>query len=224
MQIKSLAKNGLFWLVLLVLLILRRPDQLFHAYIWDEDKNIILQWFELGTLKTFLAPINGYLVTVPKLINYFGLKLSFAYYPEISTGLAILFNLFSILMVAYAPNLVGWRKLAALAVIVVPTGAEIYILPLYTLWFAGLLLIIVLLWQMTPETKGWYLMRALLVCIGGSSSPLIVALMPAFWLRFIILKRRREAIIAAMSTVLLLFKDGSSMPIRPPLTLPKVII
>ncbi|QLH42758.1 MAG: hypothetical protein HWD59_08595 [Coxiellaceae bacterium] len=202
----SLLQHGLFWLLLLVLLVLRRPDQLFHAYVWDEDKNIMLQWFDLGVIKTFLAPINGYLITISKLINFSALHISFLYYPEVSTALSILFDFLVLLMVAYSPNVLGWRKIAALSVVLIPASTEIQILPLYTFWFAGILLLVSLLWQFKQESKTWYAVRIIMMLLGGASSPLIVSLAPAFWLRLIYLRTIRETVIASIATVFALIQ------------------
>lgn len=199
-ELNPLIKHLFFFLLILFLLILRRPDQLFHPYVWDEDGKIFLQWLHFG-LGTFIKSINDDLITIPKLINLISIKLSFFSYPQVSTLFALAFDYFVILMVAYSPTIIGWKKTAALAVILIPINAEVYLLPLYTFWFAGLLVFLSLLWRFHEDTPRWNIIRVIFMCIGGLSSPIIIILMPGFWLRFFVLKIKREFFIASLATV-----------------------
>ena len=189
---RTVLKQISFIAIVVALLILRRPQQLIHSAVWDEDGTIIFRHLLDYGYSTFFIPFNGYLNSIAKLINFLSLSVSFSFYPEVSTFLAIVFDTLVVLMVAYSPTVLRWKKVAALFVIVAPFNAEVYLLPLYTFWFAGLLLILAVLWEMQPSSTKWFSARMLFILVGGTSSPLVVILLPLFLARALFLRTKQE--------------------------------
>ncbi|HXG22056.1 MAG TPA: hypothetical protein VNN62_23625 [Methylomirabilota bacterium] len=185
--------------VWLGLLILRRPDQVLHPYVWDEDGT----WNIPGYLKwgvwSIFQPVQGYLIIPTKLITYVSLRLSGMYYPEISTALTIIVTIFCIAAIAFSPTLLRNRSLCSMAVLVIPHGAEAYTIPLYIFWFTTLPALLALLWKPNAVRGAQYTWRLFFIVIGGLSSPLIIALTPLFFLRSALRKEGKEYVAAALA-------------------------
>jgi hypothetical protein len=84
-----------------------------------------------------------------------------------------------------APTSLKGKSLCALAVLLNPNGAEVYVVPLYSFWFAGLLVALALLWDKDAQSVTQRFLRSAFILIGGLSSPLVVPLAPLFLLRAI---------------------------------------
>ena len=70
--------------LVLVLMIYRRPDQFLHPYIWVEDGTDNLpDYVQAGWLSLF-HPLVGYFILPVKLIFALSATLSFRWFPEIS--------------------------------------------------------------------------------------------------------------------------------------------
>lgn len=83
--------------------------------------------------------------------------------------------------------------LCALAVLLVPTDAEVFAVPLFAFWWSTFLALLPLLWRHGehPHT----ILRCLMVAVGGLSSPLIIALTVLYAIRFLYFKSRTDALI-----------------------------
>ena len=99
--------------------------------------------------------------------------------------------------VAFSPTHLRYRPLCALAVLLVPTDSGVFAVSLYTFWWAGILLLLALLWdQGRPALRTGY------IVIGGLTSPLIgpVAILLAGRAA---VERTRMSVLIAMLAVLL---------------------
>ncbi len=190
------AVQALFLVVALALiLLLRRGDTLLVPGVWDEDGDMVIPDMLQNGLGTLLHPLNGYFVTIPKIIDLIAFGLSATQFPLINAALAWLVAIGVGLAVAFAPTVLRHRGLAALAVFLVPSDPEVFGTGLYTLWWAGILLLLVALWR--PDDRR-ILARVLLLAIAGLSSPVILIAAPVLVVRALVWRRRSEIVPAAV--------------------------
>lgn len=190
--VKAIALSLLFALILL----LRRGDSLLVPSVWNEDGKLILPDIVHNGLLTLVHSLNGYFVTIPKLIDLIAFGVSATQYPLINAILAWLVAIGVGLTVAFAPTVLRHRSLAALAVFLVPTDPEVFGIGLYTLWWAGILLLLVALWK---PGEGRLLWRVLILGIAGLSSPVILIVAPLLVVRSARWRMRAEIVSAAVA-------------------------
>ena len=166
--------------LLLGLLATRRWQQIISPQVWAEDGVRILPQYIREGWFSFFEPVNGYLVTIPKIISAVSLEVSFLNYPLISTILSWLFITLVGLAIAYSPTKMHDKALCAIAVFMIPSDPEVFGLPLYTFWWSSLLLFLVALWDEKVPLIGW---RIGFVMICGLSSPVIIAILPILYFR-----------------------------------------
>lgn len=202
-------------LAFLFLLGTRRWQQLISPQIWDED-GVGVNGAKLGgsNLADYIAhgwsavfdPVNGYLITVPKLISGLSLLISISHYPIISTVLAWLCIAFVGTAIALAPTRLKGKLLCALAVFLIPSDPEVFGLPLYTFWWTSLLLFLLVLWDDAVPSLGW---RLLFLLAGGLSSPVIIVVLPLLYVRVYRYRHRRSeyvvALVATLITIVQMF-------------------
>lgn len=186
-------------LIFILLLVIRRPDQFTHPFIWAEDGTLILPgYIESGWFSLF-TPVNGYLVFTSKIINFISFELSFLYYPIIASFLTNLFIIFVLLAIIQSPTVLKNRALIALSVILIPTDSEVFGVALYSVWWAGLLGVLSCLWH--RENK-MYFVRILFSFLSFSSSPFSILFIPILIIRCFLYKNIREYFIAIFSVAL----------------------
>jgi hypothetical protein len=189
----------LLLLVFMLLLASRRSMQFMSPQVWDEDGTQIIRAFAEQGWPSLFLPVNGYLVTVPKLITMLSVSLSAVNYPVVSTLLAALFIGLVGVAIAMAPTKLNAKLLCALAVFVIPADPEVFALPLYTFWWASILLLLLVLWDEQTPALGW---RLVFLLLGGLSSPVIAMVLPVLWLRAAVYRRQRgELVIAVVATL-----------------------
>ena len=192
-------KGLLLGMLFFALLLSRRWQQLLSPQVWDEDGSQILPMYIAKGWQTFIVPVNGYLITIPKMISALSVEFSFYNYPLFSTLLCWLFTVFVALTIAYAPTKLKYRKLCATAVFLIPTDPEVFGIPLYSFWFASLLLFLLALWD---ERYPFTLFRSAFALLCGLSTPVIAAMLPLLYLRsYLYRKHRSEHITAVTATV-----------------------
>lgn len=183
----------------LIILITRRGAQLFSPHIWDEDGVTITPHGGLGNIPGFLEnswlslfePVNGYLLFIPKIITGISLNISFIQYPIISTIIAWIFIIYVVCMVATANTMLNGKPLLALLILCLPTDPEVIGIPLYTFWWASILLFLVPFWMSSDEKIG---KRFYFLTIGGLSSPAILLILPTLFIRIFIFKNKAQEI------------------------------
>ncbi len=181
----------LFFAFISVFLILRRPTEFLSPYVWSEDGTWNIPHFLEYGIGAIWQPVQGYMILPAKLINLLLLKISFLYYPEVSTLLSVLFSICCIFAVAYSPTTLKYKVLCAFGLLLIPLDPEVFILPLYSFWWGALLIFISLLWDNKAGAK-YFRWRVLFTIVGGLSSPLVIACVPLFVIRSIYLKGRSE--------------------------------
>jgi hypothetical protein len=179
--------------VFFLLLFARRFAQLLHPQVWDEDFVIIAAFVNQGPLAVFV-PLNGYLVIASKLVSLIALLFPFALFPLISTIIAWLFTVFVCIALSVCPTMLRGGPLLALAVLLVPSDAEVFGIPLYTLWWASLLLFVVAFWRAENRSLR---VRIAFTIIGGLSAPTVLLTAPLAVLRAVFYRNRAETLVMA---------------------------
>jgi hypothetical protein len=190
-RLLSLLCIGCGFLVLLA----RRTDQLTDAQVWvEEGAQIIPSFLEHGP-RALLMHVNGYLITTSRLITLLALTLGgLEHYPGVSTALGLLFTAAIFFWIGTAPVIVPGAALLPLAVALVPSDVEVFVVPIYTLWFAGLALVTLLLWR--PEDQSRLAARVAVAIVCGLSNPVVTLLAPIAVARAVFTRARHEALIA----------------------------
>lgn len=188
-----------FLLVLaVVVLIWRKPGQLWYPNIFIEDSNFILNDYLLYGMQSLFMPVNGYFITISKIINILAFKISFWYYAELAAFMANLFIIFVIFAIAYAPTHLKYPYLCAVMTLLLKTGAECFGVALYTFWWAGLLIALAVLWQSGKRP----VLRIVFLVVGGLSSPIVFVAAPLM-VFLALYKRNRGNIVSAVVIVII---------------------
>jgi hypothetical protein len=182
----------------LLILLARRGDQLFHPQVWDEEGVIILRDLINTGPASLFYPIAGYLIALPRLLSFVALSISVTQYPLIATVLGWAFTVAVICALARSPLVLRGGALLALVTLLIPSNAEVYGVPLYAFWWAGLLIFVAALWRPEDSRFGW---RLAFVLIGGLSSPIIMLAAPMFAFRGIVFRKNRAELIVGATAV-----------------------
>lgn len=164
----------------------------------EEGVVILPAYIERGVL-SLVDPVSGYLILVSKLVLLLGLKLSAAWALEIAVALSVAFSCPVVVAIALSPTHLRWPFLCALAVLIVPTGPDVFGVPLMTFWWAGFLPILALLWDHARGRQG---LRYAFIVIGGLSSPLIVPVAALQAVRALCEREKAEYRAAVLATVI----------------------
>jgi hypothetical protein len=188
------------------LLSIRRWEQLVSPQVWDEDGTRNLYEFINSGWISLFEPVNGYLILIPKIITGSSLYLSFASYPFISTIISWFFIVFVGLVVAFGPLKINGSFFAASLMFLIPSDPEIFGLPLYTFWWAAILLFAIAIWD---EKKPINWLRYLIVLLCGLSSPVVIMLLPIFYYRaYVYRSLKGELVIAIFATIVALVQSS----------------
>jgi len=98
-----------------------------------------------------------------------------------------------------SPTLLPRPYLCAIAPLIVPSDPEVFAVALYSFWWAGLLLLLALMWD---SSRGRIWLRIAFTIVGGLSSPLIVPFAAILWLRALIERRATEFVTASVASAL----------------------
>ena len=189
---ESRSNQALYYILLFLLffglLYLRRSAQLLHPQVWDEDGTQVIPGLLVHGWKSLFYPVNGYLIIVPKVISAVSLSISGLYYPMVSTILAWTFVAGVCVAISVSPIALRGGPLLGIFTLLIPSDPEAFGIPLYTFWWASLLLFLVTLWN--PRSTGitW---RLTFIILGGLSSPIIFLVTPFILLRAILLRQKR---------------------------------
>jgi len=175
----------------------RRPDQLYHPYIWVEDGTIsLIQYIDHGLAYLF-DPVAGYLIVPSKIIQLISLTLSVSHYPEIAYWLTVLFHAGILVAIALSPTALRAPFLCAVFTLLIPSDSEVFGTSHYIFWWTSLLAILPVLWRKEADHR--VAPQIVLTIIAGLSSPLIIALLPLFALRWLVIRSRNALIVAAVA-------------------------
>jgi hypothetical protein len=170
----------------------RRPEQVTHPYIWDEELTFIDSWLHRGWLGVF-NPVNDELIFSSSFLGILSLQLTFLHFARATATFAILFTAGIATAIALSPTYLRWRGLCALATLLIPTNAEVFGVLLYSFWWAILLLFLVILWE---DSRRLPALRWAFLIIGGLSSALVAPTAIILGMRAAI-ERSRAAIVIA---------------------------
>ena len=189
-------KNKLAFISLVILVLYsRRGSTITNPQVWAEDGVVFIPEFLEYGISSLLIPIAGYLAFIPKIIT--GISLTFPYeYPVVSSTLAWLYTVFVLSIICYAPLILKGRFLCAIGCLMIPSDPEVFGTSIYTLWWSGLLVIIISLWR---DNETWIKTRISLLFIAGLSTPISVILSPIFFVRSLIFKRKTDKTILISS-------------------------
>lgn len=174
---RHVVRVAILALAFFAVLYVRRSAQLVHPQVWDEDGAIILRELINVGPSSLVLPVEGYLVAIARLISFVAFSISPLHYPLLSTILAWLFTVAVLVCISVSPLVLRGGPLLALAALLVPSDPEVFGVPLYTFWWAGLLVLTAALWKRDSGSIG---ARVALVLIGGLSSPIVLLALPIF--------------------------------------------
>ena len=164
--------------LLLILIFLRRGDLLFKSSdVWSEDGVVVLPQIIQNGIYSFFEPVNGYLLTISKIISFLSLTISPLHYPSISIILSITITIFLLTLIYKAPITLKNKLILIIAPLLIPTDPEVLGLPLYVFWWSGLFLIFILFWdpekKITQIYKITFIISSLSTVIGVLIGPLL---------------------------------------------------
>ena len=151
---------------------------------------------DAGARSLFEPLHNGYMVLVCGSTSLIAFTISPTYYPLIGTVLAWAFTVAVALAIALSPVIVRGGPWLALAALLVPSDPEVFGLPLYTFWWAGLLVLLAALWRPGAPGTGW---RVAFVVVGALSSPVILLALPLFVYRVFAVRERGELVAGGVA-------------------------
>lgn len=190
--------GGLAAFFAVALLFSRRSQTITSPQVWSEDgRYIIPQFINHGWL-SLLEPVNGYLVFISRFISNTTLTLVPESYPLASTLLSWFFTAIVAAYIAIAPTLLKKRLLLAMSCFVVPVDPEVFGIPLYAFWWAGLVLLTIPLWQLSSR---YFKFRLITLFVCGLSSPLVVLIAPLLALRAYYLRYRSDYLLFLLSII-----------------------
>jgi len=176
-------------------LVARRTDQLTDAQVWvEEGAQIIPSLLEKGA-RALLIPVNGYLITISRVISFLALEIGgLEHYPATSTALGLVFTAAVFAWIGTAPLIVRGTWLLPLAVALVPSDVEVFVVAQYSFWFAGLALFSLVLWRADDRSRVSARVAVALVC--GLSNPIVVPVALIGAVRALATRARHDVIIA----------------------------
>jgi hypothetical protein len=192
-QYPAFAKAVLLCILITGMLVYRRPDQFSAPYVWVEEMLVLRDFSEQGLLAVF-GTVAGFQYLATRLLLVLSFQSSILHAPAINVALTVAFTCFVALNICFAPTHLRGRFFCAVATLVIPTGAEVYAVAIYTFWWAGLLAILALIWR--NEQQAW---RLSLLLIGGLTSPIIIPLAPLYVVRAYFEPTRSNKVAAAIA-------------------------
>ncbi|MCG6204147.1 hypothetical protein LPW26_05835 [Rhodopseudomonas sp. HC1] len=183
---------GLLAGLTVLVLFVRRPDQFLAPYIWVEDGAKLLPDFLTYGWSSFFMPVQGYLILATKLLTLSSFSISFLHFATVSLAITVISTAAVVVFIAAAPTDLKLKPLCAAVVLLIPTDPEVFAVGEYIFWWAGLLILLALVW--TPG-GGANWARWFAIGFGGLSSPIILPLSVLFVLRAWRLRGRREELV-----------------------------
>jgi hypothetical protein len=190
---------GLLGALTFAVALFRRPDQIFNPYIWVEEGTVSLPQFLENGAAFIIDPVAGYLIIPSKLLFLVSTAFPVEHFPQALAISSIIFCWLTLVTMALAPSHLKATASIAAFVLVLPTASENYFTAHYAFWFGSLLLIPALFWKEGPKKQLPF--RVGLIVLGGFSSPLVVALLPGFFYRVLILRTSTQWILGGVAGV-----------------------
>jgi hypothetical protein len=175
--------------------ILRRPEQLTRPYVWVEESFIVRNFLDDGWAGAF-ETIQGYLILPANVLVALATEISFLQLPELMYAFALAVFVATVLLLLLPVSRWGdltTRSAMASSMVLVPTNPEVFGVLLYSFWWTTLWPLIILGWK-----RDLWALRVPLLVIGTLSSPAAGALFVVFALAYLLNRRIRELISAAI--------------------------
>ena len=198
-EFNTAPKPPLVLAIVTLFLFARAWPRIINPEVWNEDGTHNLFGYINNGFLSILEPVNGFLIFIPKIITFISVQISIVQYPLISTLLAWIVIVTVLAIIATAPLRLKGGVLLAIACLWVPTDPEVYGLPLYTFWWTSLLLYTAIFWNENSKTWGF---RVLIIVLAALSAPVILAVLPLFWIRVWAFRRNpAELIVASFASI-----------------------
>lgn len=164
------------YVIVFVVIVLRRPDIIFNAQPWAEDGLWIASVYTEGLWSSLLAPQNGYFQTISRLACGLGLLWGFENAPLIANITAISIRCFFILFILSNRMKfidIEYRILASCYFLLMPNISEGYVNVTNAHWYLAMYMMAIVLAEQ-PQGKLWKAHDITLFFIGGLSGPFII--------------------------------------------------
>ena len=175
-------QHGMIFLLACVVIVLRRPDAIFHAQLYAEDGHV---WFadayNLGWWPALFRTWTGYYLTLPRLGAALALLVPLSLVPLLLNIIAIFFHALpvNLLLIARSSEWGTLRFRAQLAAIylVLPNCLEVSAGITDANWLLALSAIILLL-ASTPKSVAGRLFEIFIMLLCGLTGPFCIFLLP----------------------------------------------
>ena len=177
---------------------LRRPQQVWQPYIWDEEGIVVRHFLDGGWLGA-LRPVEGYLILPATILLPLAASISFGHLAVLMYWSATGVFALTVLILVVPESRWGGRgmkALMALAMVLCPVNPETFGILLYTFWWAALWPVIILGWK-----RDLWWARVPLLVIAALSSPAGAAMAVPFAVSWWWSRRRVELVGAAILAV-----------------------
>jgi hypothetical protein len=166
-----------------LILIYRKPGVFRHPQFWAEDGTIFFREnIELGN-RAFLHPYAGYLLLVPRAVAWLAGRLPSVYSPRIYRISALAILLYVVWQLAGERLPFRYKRLCALATVLVAHSGEVFLNMANVQWITGLLLIFLLIAK-EPSTRRAAIVDFATLVLAGFTGPFLVLFAPLFVVRF----------------------------------------
>ena len=200
----------LVFLIVLGVLIYRRPDAFTNPQLFAEDGNVYFQQFEQYGFRCLWMPYGGYLHFVPRIVSIFWgiLKVNYRCIPicyqatEFVLTLLIALNLWT--TSAYVN--VKYRVLYATSFLLLPIGSDIFLNLTNINWIMSLYLLNYVFIRYTDKTDKNWLLNMLALLIISLSGPFSTLLAPVIVVAIIV--ERKSLTIKRMIPLLAILTGG----------------
>lgn len=164
------------YIIVFVVIVLRRPDIIFNAQPWAEDGLWMASVYTEGFWSSLLAPQNGYFQTISRLAYGLGLLWGFENAPLIANVTAISIRCLFILFVLSDRMKfidIEYRILASCYFLLMPNLSEGYVNITNVHWYLAMYMFAIVLAE-KPQGRLWKAHDITLFFIGGLSGPFII--------------------------------------------------
>jgi len=179
----------------LLIWFLRRPQQVWHPYVWAEESFVVRHFLDGGWLEA-VQPVQGYVILPTTLLLPLAASVSFVHLPVLMSLLAA--GVFALTVVILVGPESRWgsrstRTLMAFAMVLCPVNPEVFGVLLYSFWWAALWPMIILGWK-----RDLWWARIPLLVVGALSSPAGAAMVVPFAVSWWWNRRRADLVGAAI--------------------------
>jgi hypothetical protein len=174
---------------------LRRPQQVWHPYVWAEESIVVRHFLDGGWLGA-VRPVQGYVILPTTLLLPLAATVAFAHLPMLMFWLATGVFALTVVMLVGPESRWGGRgttALMAFAMVLCPVNPETFGVLLYAFWWAALWPLIILGWK-----RDLWWARIPLLVIAALSSPAGAAMAIPFAVSWWWSRRRVELAGAAI--------------------------